>query len=190
MSCASLEALVTAADPVLPSGKNTRLRESMTVTGAGGRSVTVALGELDRGFGKHPAVLTVDRRRHITLVIPGDAARCRSIADVRSISVAVPTATAETPAAGCRRVRAASRMVERGGRHPGRPRHRRHAVGGDGYGASVTEGEALSGGQPLLISLSEDGAPLAQPRLITAGAVKGGRDVSGLVVPAVTRPGR
>lgn len=105
MSGASLEALATAADPVLPSGKNTRLRESMTVTGAGGRSVTVALGELDPGFGKHPAVMTVDRRRHITLVIPGDAARFRSIADVRSISVAVSaavsTATAETPAAGC-----------------------------------------------------------------------------------------
>jgi len=54
------------------------------------------------------------------------------------------------------------------------------AVGSDGYVATVTPAEAWVGGRPL-ISLNEDGTPLAQPRLVTGGDVKGGRYVSGVV---------
>jgi hypothetical protein len=55
------------------------------------------------------------------------------------------------------------------------------AVGSDGYVATVTPAEAFVGGRPLLVSLNEDGQPLAQPRLVTDGDVKGGRYVSGVV---------
>ena len=54
------------------------------------------------------------------------------------------------------------------------------AVGSDGYVATVTSAEAWAGGRPLLISLAEDGTPLAAPRLVTDGDVKGGRYVSGV----------
>ena len=54
------------------------------------------------------------------------------------------------------------------------------AVGSDDYVATVTPAEAWIGGRPLLISLAEDGAPLAAPRLVTDGDVKGGRYVSGV----------
>jgi hypothetical protein len=54
------------------------------------------------------------------------------------------------------------------------------AVGSDGYVATVTPAEAWVGGRPLLISLAEDGTPLAAPRLVTDGDVKGGRYVSGV----------
>jgi hypothetical protein len=59
------------------------------------------------------------------------------------------------------------------------------AVGSDSYVATVTPAEAWVGGQPLLVSLNEDGQPFAQPRLIVDGDVKGGRyvsDVDDLVV--------
>jgi hypothetical protein len=55
------------------------------------------------------------------------------------------------------------------------------AVGSDNYVATVTPAEAYAGGRPLLLSLVEDGVPLAQPRLVTDGDVKGGRYVSGMV---------
>jgi hypothetical protein len=48
-------------------------------------------------------------------------------------------------------------------------------VGSDDYVATVTPAEAWVGERPLLISLAEDGLPLAMPRLITDGDVKGGR---------------
>jgi hypothetical protein len=54
------------------------------------------------------------------------------------------------------------------------------AVGSDGYVAIVTPAEARIGNRPLLVSLNEDGQPLAQPRLIVDGDVKGGRYVSGV----------
>jgi len=54
------------------------------------------------------------------------------------------------------------------------------AVGSDGYVATVTPAEAWVGGRPLLISLDEDGTPLAAPRLVTDGDIKGGRYVSGV----------
>jgi hypothetical protein len=49
------------------------------------------------------------------------------------------------------------------------------AVGSDDYVATATPAEAWVGGESLLISLVEDGAPLAMPRLITDGDIKGGR---------------
>lgn len=55
------------------------------------------------------------------------------------------------------------------------------AVGSDSYVATVTPAEAFVGGRPLLISLNEDGVPLAQPRLVVDGDVKGGRYVSEVV---------
>jgi hypothetical protein len=58
-------------------------------------------------------------------------------------------------------------------------------VGSDDYVATVTPAEAEIGGRPLLISTTEDGVQLAQPRLITDGDVKGGRydsDLDDLVI--------
>ncbi|MGH3176810.1 MAG: hypothetical protein ACRDPF_23465 [Streptosporangiaceae bacterium] len=54
-------------------------------------------------------------------------------------------------------------------------------VGLDNYVATVAPAEQLAGGQPLQLSLKEDGVALAQPRLVTDGDVKGGRYVSGVV---------
>jgi hypothetical protein len=62
------------------------------------------------------------------------------------------------------------------------------AVGSDGYVAVATPAEATAGGRPLLLSLSEDGTKLGQPRLVTDGDVKGGRYVS-LVVELVVGGG-
>ncbi len=52
--------------------------------------------------------------------------------------------------------------------------------GEDNYVATVTPGEALVGGRPLLLSLVEDGVPI-QPRLVTDGDIAGGRYDSGVV---------
>jgi hypothetical protein len=54
-------------------------------------------------------------------------------------------------------------------------------VGDDGYVAVVTPAEQWVGGKHLQISLNENGAPLAEPRPVVDGDVKGGRYVSGLV---------
>ena len=55
------------------------------------------------------------------------------------------------------------------------------AVGSDDYIATVTPAEAWVGGRPLLLSLTEDGQALAQPRLVTDADLKGGRYVSDVV---------
>lgn len=61
-------------------------------------------------------------------------------------------------------------------------RHRWVAgVGSDAYVAVVTPAEQWVGQRPLQISLNEDGAALAEPRLVVDGDVKGGRYVSDLV---------
>lgn len=52
------------------------------------------------------------------------------------------------------------------------------AAASDGYVATVTPGEAVFGGRPLLMSLDEDGVALVQPRLVADGDVKGGRYVT------------
>jgi len=221
---ASLEDLVTASAPVLPAVKNALLRVAVTVRGHSG-SVTLALGELDPSFGDNPALLTVDRgdRRHaasVGLVVPGDRNRHRSIADVRSISVAVSAATPTTTTTpGSVTVLAGHRTVTLSAARlaalPSRSitvsflagtaaqthtevgptlrsvlaaaRVRTAAttsvagVGDDGYVAVVTPAEQPIAGKPLLISLTEDGTALAEPRLVVDGDVKGGRYVSGLL---------
>lgn len=61
-------------------------------------------------------------------------------------------------------------------------------IGDDGYRASVTPGEARSGGRGLQVSLAEDGTRLASPRLVVDGDLKGGRYVSGLVALQLSNP--
>jgi hypothetical protein len=60
------------------------------------------------------------------------------------------------------------------------------AVGDDGYGAAATLAEGYVGGKQLLLSTKEDGAALAEPRLVTDGDSAGGRYVSGVVVLQVS----
>ncbi|MCR6489395.1 hypothetical protein M8542_41920 [Amycolatopsis sp. OK19-0408] len=206
--------LVAAAAPVLPPGKNTALRVTLTVTGSAHRSVTFALAELDPAFGNHPAVLTT--RHGIDLVVPGDRDRSRFVADVRQVRVAV---SAAAPAGRAVRITTARRSVTLPpallahlpartvtasfGSGTGQQTHSETgpslalvllvagvvpradtavvAVGDDGYGAAVTLAEERTGGRPLLLSTAEDGVPLALPRLVPLGDVKGGRYVSGVV---------
>lgn len=61
------------------------------------------------------------------------------------------------------------------------------ATGADGYGAVVTNGEALLGGRPLLLGLVEDGVVLDRPRLVVDGDLKGGRYISEVVTLALSR---
>ncbi len=65
------------------------------------------------------------------------------------------------------------------------------AVGADGYTAVVAYADALPdfGHRGLLVALVEDGKPLARPRLVVPGDVKGGRYVSDLVELRVVRLG-
>jgi hypothetical protein len=55
------------------------------------------------------------------------------------------------------------------------------AVGSDNYAAAVTPAEATLAGKQLIVSTVEDGAPLAQPRLVVGGDIGGGRYVPDLV---------
>lgn len=55
------------------------------------------------------------------------------------------------------------------------------AVADDGYAATVTPAEARIGRRPLLLSLSEDGKSLTQPRLVVDGDLAGGRYVTGVL---------
>ena len=67
----SLEALVNASTAVLPAGvKNGFLRVVVTVDGLGPIDVAVALGELDPGFGNHPALLALTEDGHSALLAP------------------------------------------------------------------------------------------------------------------------
>jgi hypothetical protein len=220
----SLQALVNLAHPVLPVGpKNASLRVTINVDGKLGDSVTVALGELDPGFGNHPAVLVLNRNGSIIplgpqLAVPGDATDGRTVRAVTKITVGVQDPTTTVPAHpgdltvtnGSRTtVLSASRLAalpaqtrtvtflqgttpqthsERGptlaavlfaARIPTNLDSWVAAAASDGYVATVTPGEAVFGGRPLLISLVEDGVPQTQPRLVVDGDVKGGRYVSG-----------
>lgn len=101
----AVEDLVNTAAPVLPAAKNAQLRVTVTVAGRFGRPVTLALGELDPGFGNHPAYLALreDGRALAApvLVIPGDRFGLRSVEDVDRITVAVqsPAPTTTSPSA-------------------------------------------------------------------------------------------
>ncbi|MGH3176486.1 MAG: hypothetical protein ACRDPF_21810 [Streptosporangiaceae bacterium] len=83
-----LETLVTNAGPAYPASllntKNELLRVTVTVRGAGHRQVTFAVGELDAGFGNHPALLALTQNGHPIahgpeLVVPGDRAPVRFV---------------------------------------------------------------------------------------------------------------
>ncbi|GAB3372318.1 hypothetical protein [Amycolatopsis echigonensis] len=104
---ARLDQVVNDAAPVLPPGKNTALRVTVRVYGAGHRAVTFALAELSPSFGNHPAVFR-GGRRGVDLTVPGDRDGSRTIRDVRSVSVAV---SAAQPAAQPVRITAHGRSV-------------------------------------------------------------------------------
>ena len=53
----SLEPMVGTAQPLTPTGKNTRLRVTLTVGGRHHQRLAIALGELDPRFGDHPALI-------------------------------------------------------------------------------------------------------------------------------------
>ncbi len=224
VSGASVLDVLAPAGPVFGTGKNAFLRAFVTVARAHGPSVTFAYGELDPGFGNHPALLTVNRSR-VDLVVPGDRTRLRSVLDVTSVTLALSLAPVATPAAGSVQVTDGRRTVTlsasllrrlpsstvtvtfQAGSTPQThtetgpslavvelaagflpaPNTVVTAVGSDGYAVNVTNGEDFFGGRPLLVSLAEDGAALAQPRLVVDGDVKGGRYVSLLVNLALTR---
>lgn len=66
------------------------------------------------------------------------------------------------------------------------------AVGADGYAATVSYGGVSPdfGNRGLLVALTEDGKPLARPRLVVSCDVKGVRFVSDLVELQVVRLGK
>jgi hypothetical protein len=98
-----LETLVDDAGPAYPATllntKNELLRVTATVRGARGDRVTFAVGELDPGFGNHPAVLALTQNgRPIVggpeLVVPGDRAPFRFVPRVSQVTVGIATAPA------------------------------------------------------------------------------------------------
>lgn len=228
----SVESVVQAAGPAVdPAVKNGLLRVRVAVTGANGRSVTAALGELNPSFGNHPAllVLAVDGRAlpHVAFGFPGDATLLRAVSDVRSLTVSVATAPSPLPSPpeGAVIVKGPHRTVTLTAstlqRLPSRTISVTYtagttvethtetgpqlefvllaagivpssttsvtAVATDGYLATVTPGESISGARTLLIALAQDGVALPRPRLVAGGDVKGGRYVSGVVELDVTR---
>jgi hypothetical protein len=98
-----LETLVADAGPAYPASllntKNELLRVTVTVRGAGWRDVTFAVGELDSGFGDHPALLALTQNgrpiaRGPELVVPGDRAPVRFLPQVSQLTVGIATAPA------------------------------------------------------------------------------------------------
>lgn len=106
-----LETLVADAAPAYPASlqntKNELLRITVTVRGAGRDTVTGAVGELDPGFGNHPALLALTQDgRPVAggpeLVVPGDRAPVRTMPRVSAVTVGIATtpATNTAPTAG------------------------------------------------------------------------------------------
>jgi hypothetical protein len=97
----SLEDLVNAAAPTLPAAKNAILRVTVTVSGEWGRTVTLALGELDQSFGNHPAYLAVTqdgwKLPAPELVVPGDVNQARTVPAVDRVTVGVQSPAPTTP---------------------------------------------------------------------------------------------
>jgi hypothetical protein len=112
----SLDALVTAASPVLPAAKNAILRVIVTASGPGRHGLSFALGELDASFGGHDALLALSvgghQLRAPALVVPGDAFAARDLPVVTGIRVGVtsPAVTAP-PSAGSLVIQAGKRQV-------------------------------------------------------------------------------
>ena len=84
----SVEDLVNAAHPTLPDAKNALLRVTVTLSNRFELPVTLVLGELDAGFGNHPAYLALERNGHPQaapeLIVPGDAGGARTVPFVTS----------------------------------------------------------------------------------------------------------
>ncbi|MEW2501289.1 hypothetical protein AB0878_12455 [Amycolatopsis sp. NPDC047767] len=93
---ADLDQVVTGLSPMLPPGKNTMLRVTVTVRGTN-HAVTFALAELDPSFGNHPAVFRTGRHG-VDLTVPGDRNASRTVTDVRSVTVLVSDAASATRA--------------------------------------------------------------------------------------------
>ena len=98
----SLRDLVNAAAPVyVPQTKNPALRVTIAVTGSFGRTVTLALGELDPNFGNHPAILALKQdgralRTGPELVLD-DSLPLRHLDRVKHIAVGVQNLTTTPP---------------------------------------------------------------------------------------------
>ena len=97
------ETLALDAGPAYPASllntKNELLRVTATVRGSGHREVTFAVGELDPGFGDHPALLALTQNgRHFAgdpeLVVPRDRAPFRFVPRVSQVTVGIATAPA------------------------------------------------------------------------------------------------
>ncbi|HWD04441.1 MAG TPA: hypothetical protein VG674_18530 [Amycolatopsis sp.] len=210
-----LEQVVTAARPELPTGKNTLLRVTVRVVGAH-RAVTFALAELDPAFGNHPAVfranrggveLTVPGDRNGSRTVVGVHEVAVAAAAERAVRVSTGRRSVTLPPAMLARLPRRT-VTATFGSDAGEQTHTESgpelslvlllvgvvpapdeavvAVGSDGYGAAVTSAEETAGGRPLLLSTVEDGKPLALPRLVPLGDVKGGRYVSDVTTLAVS----
>ncbi|MEZ5121797.1 MAG: hypothetical protein R2736_09500 [Solirubrobacterales bacterium] len=98
----SVDALITAADPVLPGGHNPTLRVTAELTGTAGRTVTLARGELLADFGAKDAVLALERdgvelSNGPQLVVGGDAQPTRMLGGIGQLDIAVQSPMATTP---------------------------------------------------------------------------------------------
>lgn len=171
----SIETLVNAARPMLPSARNAMLRVTVRVGNRFGWHVIVALGELDPGFGNHPAYLALSTDGHALgapeLVIPGDTRGARTVPFADRITVAVQNPT-QTASQQHTEIGPTLRAVLRAAHIHAALNTWVAAVGSDGYVAVVTPAQAPIDGRSLLVSLNEDGHPLSQPRLVVDGDVK------------------
>jgi hypothetical protein len=89
--------------PGLLNTKNELLRVTATVRGKGHQEVTFAVGELDAGFGNHPALLALTQNGKPIddgprLVVPGDRGPLRFVSDVAEVTVGIATAPATNTA--------------------------------------------------------------------------------------------
>ena len=147
-----LQTVVDDAEPQLPDAKNAALRVSITVSGRHRSRVPTAWGELDAGFGNHPALLVLSRDGHRVghapeLAFPGDANRARTVHDVRRISVAVAAADSADVAAGSVVVRTARGSVTLSGERLARLPQRTLSVSfqaGQGPQTHVETGPSLA----------------------------------------------
>jgi len=105
-----LEDVVVKSMPRVSPGTLSTMRVILTVTGRAQREITFALAELDPTFGAHSALLTT-RGTSVSLIVPGDRNRTRSVSDVTSVRVAVSKAGIADVARGSVRVVGPHRSV-------------------------------------------------------------------------------
>jgi hypothetical protein len=185
-----LETLVTDAAPAYPASlqnpKNELLRVTVTVRGAGRDAVTFAVGELDPGFGNHPALLALTQDgRPVAggpeLVVPGDRAPVRTVPRVSAVTVGIAT----TPATNTAPTAGSPIEVIDGGRHVtlsaarlARLPAETLTVSFEGPGGTQTDTET---GPPLLAVLALAGI---RPTLDTWVAAVGDDNYVATVTPA------